>query len=132
MHKVHTMKMLSCLEAASFEHGRGSQPILVAEDDDDYFLLLQLAMESAGITNSVVRKSNGLDALFYLEACESGSELTGSLPALLILDLNMPLLSGLYLLEVLRSNRYFASLPSVVLSGATEESPRERALELGA
>jgi DNA-binding response OmpR family regulator len=132
MHKHHTMKMMGCLEAARFDYGSDLQPILVAEDDDDYFLLLQLAMESAGITNSVIRKSNGLDALFYLEACAAGSELSGSLPALLILDVNMPLLSGLDLLELLRSNQYFARLPSVVLSGATEESIRVRALELGA
>ena len=118
------MKMMGCLEAARFDYGSDLQPILVAEDDDDHFLLLQLAMESAGITNSVIRKSNGLDALFYLEACAAGSELSGSLPALLILDVNMPLLSGLDLLELLRSNQYFARLPSVVLSGATEESIR--------
>src|SRR4051812_50163671 len=121
MHKHHTMKMMGCLEAARFDYGSDLQPILVAEDDDDYFLLLQLAMESAGITNSVIRKSNGLDALFYLEACAAGRELSGSFPGLPILDVKMPLPRGLDLLELSTSQQYFSRLPSVGLSGAPKE-----------
>ena len=58
--------------------------------------------------------------------------LTDKTPQLLILDINMPEISGLDLLEFLRRRREWKELPIVVLSSEAADSTVDRALELGA
>lgn len=58
--------------------------------------------------------------------------LTDKTPQLLILDINMPEISGLDLLEFLRRRREWKELPIVVLSSEAADSTVDKALELGA
>jgi DNA-binding response OmpR family regulator len=58
--------------------------------------------------------------------------LTGKTPQLLILDINMPEVSGLDLLEFLRRRREWEELPIVMLSSEAADSLVDKALELGA
>jgi len=58
--------------------------------------------------------------------------LTGRAPELLILDINMPEVSGLDLLEFLRRRREWKDLPVLMLSSEAEENTVDKALQLGA
>jgi two-component system, chemotaxis family, chemotaxis protein CheY len=58
--------------------------------------------------------------------------LTGKTPHLLILDLNMPEISGLDLLEFLRRRTEWKELPIVILSSESADSMVDKALQLGA
>jgi two-component system chemotaxis response regulator CheY len=58
--------------------------------------------------------------------------LTGRAPELLILDINMPEVSGLDLLEFLRRRREWKGLPVLMLSSEAEDSTVDKALQLGA
>jgi len=58
--------------------------------------------------------------------------LTGKTPQLLILDINMPELSGLDLLEFLRRRHEWKDLPVVMLSSESADSMVDKALQLGA
>jgi two-component system chemotaxis response regulator CheY len=58
--------------------------------------------------------------------------LTGKTPHLLILDLNMPEISGLDLLEFLRRRTEWKELPVVILSSESADSMVDKALQLGA
>jgi DNA-binding response OmpR family regulator len=58
--------------------------------------------------------------------------LTGKTPDLLILDINMPEVSGLDLLEFLRRRHEWKELPIVMLSSETADSTVDKALQLGA
>ena len=58
--------------------------------------------------------------------------LTGKVPQLLILDINMPEVSGLDLLEFLRRRPEWKNLPIIVLSSESAESTVDKALSLGA
>jgi DNA-binding response OmpR family regulator len=58
--------------------------------------------------------------------------LTGKRPEVLILDVNMPEVSGLDLVEFLRRRPEWKALPIVVLSSEAAESTMDRALQLGA
>ena len=58
--------------------------------------------------------------------------LTGKTPQLLILDMNMPEISGLDLLEFLRRRAEWKELPIVILSSESADSMVDKALQLGA
>ena len=58
--------------------------------------------------------------------------LTGKTPELLLLDINMPEVSGLDMLEFLRRRREWKDLPIIMLSSETAESMVDKALRLGA
>ena len=58
--------------------------------------------------------------------------LTGKTPQLLILDINMPEVSGLDMLEFLRRRPQWKQLPIVMLSSESADSTVDRALQLGA
>jgi two-component system KDP operon response regulator KdpE len=58
--------------------------------------------------------------------------LTGRVPQLLILDINMPEISGLDLLEFLRRRTEWKELPIVILSSESADSTVDKALQLGA
>ena len=58
--------------------------------------------------------------------------LSGKTPQLLILDINMPEVSGLDLLEFLRRRREWKELPIVILSSESADNIMDKALQLGA
>jgi len=100
----------------------GSEPlrILVADDDPQMRRLIKSVLQREGF--EVVEAVDGLDAL---EAVER------SRVDLVILDLEMPRLDGLGVLEELRAQMRTASLPVIVLTAQHGES-EEKALDLGA
>jgi CheY-like chemotaxis protein len=82
--------------------------LLVVEDDHDARVLLRELLESAGY--HVTTTANGRDALRRLrEAAE--------LPALILVDLRMPMMDGWELLDALRADPVWAQLPVVVQTG---------------
>jgi DNA-binding response OmpR family regulator len=94
--------------------------ILIVEDDDDIREVMRLVLAERGYHADGV--CDGEAALAYLRA--QGP------PALILLDLMMPRLSGAGLLKVLRADRAFASVPVVIISG--DGHGREVAQGLGA
>jgi CheY-like chemotaxis protein len=79
---------------------------MVVEDDADLRALMADVLEAEG--HLVIQAENGRIALDLLEM--------GTMPALILLDLMMPVLSGPELLEVLRADAALCALPVVVVS----------------
>lgn len=86
--------------------------ILVVDDDPDVCEILELMLEDEGFR--VVTAHNGADALGRLEA--------GLVPAAIILDLMMPVMSGWEFWDRMQSSPRYARLPIIVLtaSGLTQ------------
>ena len=102
-----------------------SQTILLVEDNDDDAELTQLAFGRARINNPIVRAKDGLDALDYLFA--RGAHATrdaNDSPAVVLLDLNLPRLSGLEVLAEIRGDQRTSRIPVVVLTSSDEEEDR--------
>ncbi len=89
---------------------RSSMPILLVEDDDVDVLSIERAFEELGIPNPLIVKSNGEEALEYLNSLEE------DFPGLILLDLNMPRMSGLEFLKTYKSNENLKWIPAVVLT----------------
>ena len=89
--------------------------ILYAEDDIDDFEAVKEVVEQLSDNHVLVNARNGNDAVEYLEKHQE------SLPCLVILDLNMPLMDGKQVLNWLKSNEQFRHLPVMVFTTSSRE-----------
>lgn len=107
--------------------------ILVAEDEPTDVLLLRYAMEQAGSPHKLVVVQDGKEAIDYLSGQPPYADRSQyPLPALMLLDLKMPRLTGFDVLSWLGTQRKLKKLPAIVLTSSADDADRERAEQLGA
>lgn len=107
--------------------------ILVAEDNEDDIFILQATLKRVGIRNPVQFCRTGQEVVEYLRG--EGAFVDRSqfpIPRLLLLDLKMPVMSGLDVLRWMRENPKFAIKPTIVLTSSRHEVDVNSAYELGA
>jgi CheY-like chemotaxis protein len=108
-------------------------PVLVAEDEKNDVVILRIAFEQAGVTRSLVVASDGQEAVDYLCGNPPYTDRSAHpLPALLILDLKMPRMTGFDVLTWLASRPDFKHLPAVVFSSSASDQDISRARQMGA
>lgn len=110
-----------------------SDHILLVEDNDDDAELTMRAFRQANVTNRVVRAADGVEALDYLfgRRAFAGRDVS-DVPAVVLLDLNLPRLSGLDVLKAIREDERTRTLVVVVLTSSNEDSDRTAAYEQNA
>jgi len=108
--------------------------LLVAEDEPGDVTLLERAFARANLEVPLQFARDGEEVVSILEhALEfEGSEVPNSLPTLLLLDLNMPRMSGFEVLRWLQSQPRLRQLLVVVFSASEDVSDMEHAYDLGA
>ena len=108
------------------------RPILLAEDNPKDVELTLEALSEHNLANKVVVVRDGVEALEYLryegrfKLCNRGN------PAVLLLDIKMPRMGGIELLNVIRKDPALKFLPIVMLTSSREESDLVTSYELGA
>ena len=107
--------------------------ILLVEDNPDDVLLTKRAFKKSNILNEVIVANDGIEALDYLfgRGKWQGRDLS-QMPQVILLDLNMPKLGGLDVLDEIRKHDMTKSLPVVILTTSKEESDIVRGYTLGA
>ena len=105
--------------------------ILLVEDSPDDIELITSALGAFHITNRIDVVRNGAEALEYLECRGKYASRDSGPPAFVLLDLKLPKISGLEVLQRLRANPALHTVPVVVLTSSREEPDLERAYELG-
>ena len=91
--------------------------ILLAEDDDNDVLLLKRAFDAAEIQNPLFVAHDGREAIDYLSGAGKFSNRTEfPIPSLVILDLKMPIRSGMEVLQWIRSQPVLRCLPVIIFS----------------
>ena len=107
--------------------------ILVAEDDSNDVLLLQRAFAKASLPARVLFVSNGAEVIRYLSGeAPFDDRAICPFPQLLLLDLNMPGMGGLEVLQWLEANPQVARLRVVVFSSCVAPEHARQAARLGA
>ena len=107
--------------------------ILLVEDSEDDVFLMKRTLNAAGVVNPVFVATDGEQAVQYLGGEGIYADRTAyPLPAVVFLDLKLPLKSGLEVLAWIRAQSAFESLLVIVLTSSDEPSDLRRAYSLGA
>jgi CheY-like chemotaxis protein len=106
--------------------------ILLVEDSPDDVFFLKRALRHAQVEADLRVVTNGREAQSYLSgAAPYADRRKHPLPWLVLLDLRMPLMSGLEVLAWIRSRPNLANLSVIVLTSSLEDSEMQRTFELG-
>ena len=104
--------------------------ILIAEDDEGHFSLIRKNLMRAGIGNEIVRFCDGQETLDFLFG-DNGEGIEGRKAYLLILDIRMPKVDGVKVLERMRQDERLRRIPVVILTTTDDPAEVERCHRLG-
>ncbi|MCB9008324.1 MAG: response regulator [Ardenticatenaceae bacterium] len=105
-----------------------SRPILLVEDNQMDLDLTLLAFQRRNLTNPIEVARDGQEALDWLVRWENGEPA----PAVILLDLKLPIFTGLEVLEKIKTHKTFHTIPVVVLTSSREDRDIQAAYALGA
>lgn len=109
------------------------RPILFVEDDPRQAKLMMRAFEQAGVSHGIFHATTGEQVLSYLNGIGKYSDRTKfPMPVLVILDLKLPDLPGLQLLNAMRGRPETRRIPVVVFSGSADDRMITAAYDAGA
>ncbi|MEM9149114.1 MAG: response regulator [Cyanobacteria bacterium P01_F01_bin.3] len=89
--------------------------ILLVEDSPTDAAIMLAAFESIGYADNIRVAQNGIEAIDFLCGIDEG----GEWPSLILLDLNLPKRNGLEVLEEIKTNARWRSIPTVVFSSSS-------------
>jgi CheY-like chemotaxis protein len=105
--------------------------ILLAEDNPLDVELTIEALTEHNLANHVVAVRDGVEALEYLNCEGQFKNRKKGNPAVLLLDIKMPRMDGIEVLEAIRGNEKFKVLPVVMLTSSREEPDLKKCYDLG-
>jgi CheY-like chemotaxis protein len=103
-------------------------PILLVEDNPVDMDLTLRAFASRKLTNPIQVARDGEEALAFIQRWENGE----CIPVVILLDLKLPKISGLEVLQTIKSHPDFKTIPIVILTTSAESSDVQTAYRLGA
>jgi len=89
--------------------------ILLVEDNEGDIILTQEALRDGKIKNNIIIARDGVEALALLDSGES-------LPDLILLDINLPILNGLEVLTAIKTDLRLKTIPVIMLSTSDEQN----------
>ncbi|MGV8960780.1 MAG: response regulator [Stenotrophomonas sp.] len=105
--------------------------ILIAEDSPADAEMAIDALRDARLANPIVHVEDGVEALDFLLRRGAFADREPGLPAVLLLDIKMPRMDGLEVLQRIRDEEELKRLPVVILSSSREETDLVRSWDLG-
>lgn len=107
------------------------RPILLVEDSPRDLELTLAALAKCQLANDIIIARDGAEALDYLYTRGVHSERAAGDPAVILLDLKLPKIDGLEVLEKVKSDPQQRQIPVVMLTSSREERDLVKSYELG-
>ncbi len=105
--------------------------IIMIEDDEGHALLIERNIRRSGVNNDIVPFTNGTDALAYLFGTDGTGIAHKGQALLILLDLNLPDMTGIDILKQVKENKYLKCTPVVVLTTTDDAEEIKRCYALG-
>lgn len=107
--------------------------ILIVEDNQEDAELTKRALTKHNLANKIVHLEDGAEALDFIYAQGNYSERDiNQIPRVILIDLKMPKVSGLEVLQKIKSDPRLKKIPVVILTSSAEDPDIKEAYELGA
>jgi two-component system response regulator len=106
--------------------------ILLVEDNTDDVERTKKALRDARVLNDVVVMNNGADAWDFLVRATENAPDDPKVPALILLDIQLPKMDGVEVLKRIREHERIKCLPVIILTGAKREEDIRKCYELRA
>ena len=106
--------------------------IVMIEDDDGHARLIERNIHRAGVNNPIIPFRDGTSALAYLLGPDGSGEASARRHLLILLDLNLPDMTGIDILEKLKANPHTRRSPVIVLTTTDDSREVQRCYDLGA
>lgn len=101
--------------------------IVMIEDDEGHARLIEKNVRRAGVNNEIRHFADGTSALAFLKGDEAGA----NGPMLILLDLNLPDMTGIDILTILKSDDRLRRAPVIVLTTTDDKVEIQRCYDLG-
>jgi CheY-like chemotaxis protein len=105
--------------------------ILLVEDNLEDIELTIEALSEQNLANSVIPVNDGVQALEYLQCTGKYKDREPENPALILLDIKMPRMDGIEVLQAIRNDPSLKTIPVVMLTSSREESDLLKTYESG-
>ncbi|NPV61835.1 MAG: response regulator [Methanotrichaceae archaeon] len=102
--------------------------VLLVEDNPEHVFVTKRILKLNKLDRDLILADSGRDAQQALESCAE----KGALPGLILLDLNLPDISGIELLTRIKKDPRFSPIPVVILTGSNVDDDIQRSYDLGA
>jgi CheY-like chemotaxis protein len=106
--------------------------IIMIEDDEGHARLIEKNIRRAGVNNEIIAFTNGTSALDYLLGPDGSGSVSAGRQLLVLLDLNLPDMTGVDILSKVKSNEHLRRSPVVVLTTTDDSREIQRCYDLGA
>ncbi len=106
--------------------------IVMIEDDEGHSRLIEKNIRRAGVKNEIVPFADGSGALGYLLGPDGSGEVSAGRHLVILLDLNLPDMTGLDILARIKSNLHLKRSPVIVLTTTDDQLEIQRCYDMGA
>jgi DNA-binding response OmpR family regulator len=105
--------------------------IIMIEDDEGHARLIERNIRRSGVNNEIIPFTNGTDAMKYLFGADGSGLVNKGRALLILLDLNLPDMTGIDILKQVKENKFLKSAPVVILTTTDDSQEIKRCYELG-
>lgn len=106
--------------------------IVMVEDDNGHARLIERNIRRAGVNNQIMSFTDGTSALRYMFGEDGSGKVSKGRAQLVLLDLNLPDMTGVDILAKVKANQYTKLSPVIVLTTTDDEREIQRCYDLGA
>ncbi|MBC8050387.1 MAG: response regulator [Chitinophagales bacterium] len=109
----------------------GAVKIIMIEDDEGHARLIEKNIRRAGVSNEIVHLSDGASAIDYFFNVMGKPDAQRSSAVLILLDLNLPDMTGVEILQRLKADDVLKLAPVIVLTTTDDKTEIQRCYDLG-